>query len=63
MGAKLTINLPRSCSKFGFRYWKDPGVFANPYPAHGKLTSQFEGFLAAVRLSPLLDIGGLCLLT
>lgn len=50
-GIRTDFNTSMTYSKFGFRYWKNPGVFANPYPAHGKLTSQFEGFLAAVRSS------------
>ncbi|GAA6023444.1 hypothetical protein JCM10207_004415 [Rhodosporidiobolus poonsookiae] len=35
--------------KFGFRYWKDPGTMASPYPSHGAALSHFEGFLAATR--------------
>ncbi|GAA5893639.1 hypothetical protein JCM6882_007867 [Rhodosporidiobolus microsporus] len=35
--------------KFGFRYWREPGLFADPYPAHGKTLSNFEAFLSATR--------------
>ncbi|KAI5480100.1 hypothetical protein MNV49_001760 [Pseudohyphozyma bogoriensis] len=34
--------------KYGFRYWKDPGLFTTPYPSHSYSLGRFEGFLAAV---------------
>ncbi|GAA5893625.1 hypothetical protein JCM6882_007864 [Rhodosporidiobolus microsporus] len=43
--------------KFGLRYWRDPGVFADPYPSHGKSLSTFEAFLSAAR-NAAFTIGG-----
>ncbi|KAI5474449.1 hypothetical protein MNV49_003254 [Pseudohyphozyma bogoriensis] len=34
--------------RFGFRYWRDPGVMTTPYPDHPHGVGLFEGFLAAV---------------
>ncbi|GAA6022462.1 hypothetical protein JCM10207_004402 [Rhodosporidiobolus poonsookiae] len=33
--------------RFGFRFWRDPGVFTSPHPEHGANLGRFEGFLAA----------------
>ncbi|KAL8286369.1 hypothetical protein RQP46_004386 [Phenoliferia psychrophenolica] len=34
--------------RFGFRHWKDPGAFANPYPQHGESVGKFEGVLSCI---------------
>ncbi|GAA5850856.1 hypothetical protein JCM8547_009109 [Rhodosporidiobolus lusitaniae] len=35
--------------RFGFRYWRDPGVFTSPYPERTGSLGRFEGFLAAAK--------------
>ncbi|KAI5479936.1 AA permease domain-containing protein [Pseudohyphozyma bogoriensis] len=34
--------------RFGFRYWKSPGLFTTPYPNANKNVGLFQGFLAGV---------------